>query len=51
MDDGETYDYVSNKYIYAKITYEPDVMKYTWVSISNHYNHLNRVSYEIVLKR
>ncbi|XP_045457347.1 neutral alpha-glucosidase AB [Melitaea cinxia] len=32
IDDGETYDYVSNKFIYAKITHEPAVMKYTFVN-------------------
>ncbi|CAG4975279.1 unnamed protein product [Colias eurytheme] len=29
IDDGETYEYKNNKYIYAKITYEPTSMKYT----------------------
>ena len=29
IDDGETYDYNSNKYIYAKMSYEPNALKYT----------------------
>ncbi|XP_050680339.1 neutral alpha-glucosidase AB [Leptidea sinapis] len=28
IDDGETFDYKSNKYIYAKITFSPDAMTY-----------------------
>nr|BBD49479.1 alpha-glucosidase [Samia ricini] len=32
IDDGETYEYRNNRYIYAKITYEPNLMTYTFVN-------------------
>lgn len=32
IDDGETYDYKSNKYIYAKMSYEPHALKYTFIN-------------------
>ncbi|CAH2061938.1 unnamed protein product, partial [Iphiclides podalirius] len=31
IDDGETYEYQNKKFIYAKITYEPNKMTYTLV--------------------
>lgn len=32
IDDGESYEYRNNKYIYAKIAFEPNVMSYTFVN-------------------
>lgn len=32
IDDGETYDYKNNKFIYAKITYESGAITYSFVN-------------------
>ncbi|CAF4944893.1 unnamed protein product [Pieris macdunnoughi] len=36
IDDGETYDFKSNKFIYAKITYEQTAMKYIITNSGNY---------------
>ncbi|XP_068624304.1 neutral alpha-glucosidase AB [Battus philenor] len=38
IDDGETYEYMNNKYIYAKIVYEPTQITYTLVDPSAQYS-------------
>ncbi|XP_013145415.1 PREDICTED: neutral alpha-glucosidase AB [Papilio polytes] len=38
IDDGETYEYKNNKYIYAKIAYEPNQMTYTLVNPSSEFS-------------
>ncbi|XP_060808019.1 neutral alpha-glucosidase AB [Amyelois transitella] len=32
IDDGETYEYRNNKYIYAKLEYSPEIMSYTFIN-------------------
>ncbi|XP_049882112.1 neutral alpha-glucosidase AB isoform X2 [Pectinophora gossypiella] len=37
IDDGETTDYTDSQYIYAKITYEPSAMTYSFVNENAHF--------------
>lgn len=37
IDDGETYEYLNNKHIYAKLTFEPNVMTYSFIDENAHY--------------
>ncbi|KAJ8707977.1 hypothetical protein PYW08_010343 [Mythimna loreyi] len=37
IDDGETYEYLNNKHIYAKLTFEPNAMTYSFIDENAHY--------------
>ncbi|XP_075987890.1 glucosidase 2 subunit alpha isoform X2 [Anticarsia gemmatalis] len=37
IDDGETYEYQQNKYIYARIDYEPSGITYSFINEHAHY--------------
>ncbi|XP_063898479.1 neutral alpha-glucosidase AB isoform X1 [Helicoverpa armigera] len=37
IDDGETYEYLNNKHIYAKLAYEPNAMTYSFIHENAHY--------------
>ncbi|KAI5631086.1 hypothetical protein NE865_16198 [Phthorimaea operculella] len=37
IDDGETYEYKRNQYIYARIAYSPQEITYSFINPSAHY--------------